>query len=166
MSSAACDESFIQARIHVRRLYPLINHIMADIKWYYNSSGREESGEKNYTYWDWCIFIKIFTVLQRLLLIVHCYESLLKDMIHSQLQYQPALLVSRLLPWRRGSVDVHQWWRLKRREEVTRNHLVIEVVAQKHKRNRHLPYCNRRCHLARPAFQLAIPIALLFSLKT
>lgn len=126
-------------------------------------------------YRDWCIFIQIFTVFQRLLLMLHCYESQFKGTIHSQLQHQPAFLVSRLLSWRRGSVEAQQWWlyvfnssNMKPwRAAVTRNQFVKEEVAQKHMRNHYmLHHCNGRCHLAQSAFWLASPIALLFSLKT
>ena len=61
---------------------------------------KERKKKHIHAYRDWCVFIKIFAVLHRLLLILHHYESKFKSMIHSVLPYQPALLVSGLLLWR------------------------------------------------------------------
>lgn len=154
-----------------------MNHVMADIKWYYNSSGRDERGKK-----QTCTHIEIDAFLLRSSLcckdFYYCYIVLKASSrarsTHSysisQLSWSPGSFCGSeaLLTLIIGdrvcfySSNLKLW-----RAAVFRNYFVKEEVAQKHKRSHYLlPHCNRRCYLARPAFQLAIPIARLFSLKT
>lgn len=91
----------VRAKIHVKQLYPPMNHITADIKWYRNSTGSEKR-KKTHTHAhthvsNWCVFIKNFAVLHCLLVILHHYESKFSSTIHSVLPYQLVLSVSRLL---------------------------------------------------------------------
>lgn len=96
-SAALWGNSPVWAKIHVKQLYPPMNHITADIKWYHNSTGSEK-GKKTHTHIsNWCVFIKIFAVLHSLLVILHHCKSKFKSMVHSVLPYQLALLISRLL---------------------------------------------------------------------
>ncbi len=108
-SAALWGNSPVQAKIHVKQLYPPMNHTTADIKCYQNSTGSEEEKKHIRAYRDWCVFIKIFAVLHCLLVILHHYWSKFKSTIHSVLLYQPALLVSRLLSWHCDcNADVHR----------------------------------------------------------
>lgn len=82
------SNSPVRAKIHVKRLYPRMTHITANIKWHLNSAGSEDRGgdlEEKGThrrifidFFLFFIFINIFAVLHCLLFTLHHYEANLK----------------------------------------------------------------------------------------
>lgn len=87
--SHVISNSPVRAKIHVKRLYPRMTHITANIKWHLNSAGSEDRGgdlEEKGThrrifidvFFLFFIFINIFAVLHCLLLTLHHYKASFK----------------------------------------------------------------------------------------